>query len=150
VTPPELDVAACEAKLVLLVDLLSDLDRQGSPRGQDLRRDRDRRHVVERILTQLVDIAAGVNASLARAEVGRAPTGYREGFELVARAGVIPHDLADRLQLSAGMRNILTHEYGRVDLDLVAGAVPTARRDYGDYVRLVRDHLLAIGHDSDA
>ena len=65
-TPPTLDVDACLQKLALLEDLLADLDRQGSPSGDELRADRDRRHVVERILTQLVDISVGLNGLLCR------------------------------------------------------------------------------------
>ncbi|MPZ54428.1 MAG: DUF86 domain-containing protein [Acidimicrobiia bacterium] len=140
-TPPPFDVAACEAKLVVLADLLDDLDRQGLSSGADLRNDRDRRHVVERILTQLVDIASGLNAILARAVAHRAPTGYREGFDLVAKAGVLSTELTERLLPSVGMRNILTHEYGTVGLDVVANAIPSALRDYGDYVRQIRSYL---------
>lgn len=140
-TPPSLDIAACEAKLVLLADLLADLERQGEPEGADLRHDRDRRHVVERILTHLVDIAAGLNATLARGAGLRAPTGYRDGFELLGRGDVLDPGLTERLLPSTGMRNLLTHEYGRIDLDLVAAAVPQARRDFADYVRAVRARL---------
>lgn len=148
-TPPALDVAACEAKLVLLADLVDDLQRQGDVSGAILRHDRDRRHVVERVITHLVDIAAGLNATLVRGAGLRAPTGYRDGFELLGRAGVIMPDLAERLMPSTGMRNLLTHEYGRIDLDLVAAAVPIARRDYADYIRAVRSHLAAAKSTDD-
>ncbi len=148
-TPPGLDIAACEAKLVLLADLVVDLDHQGEPTGADLRQDRDRRHVVERVITQLVDIAAGLNATLVRGAGLRAPTGYRDGFELVARAGVLTAELTDRLMPSTGMRKLLTHEYGRIDLDVVAAAVPIARRDYADYIRAVRSHLAAANPSAD-
>ena len=45
------------------------------------------------------------------------------------------------------MRNILTHEYGQIDLGLVASAVPIAREDFGAYVRHVRDTLIAASED---
>jgi uncharacterized protein YutE (UPF0331/DUF86 family) len=137
-TPPPLDVDACQQKLVLLADLLADLERHGDPTGDELRADRDRRHVIERILTQLVDIAVGLNGLLARALGHRQPTGYRDSFELLGQIGVLPPDLARRLAPAAGMRNLLTHEYGSIDLDVVAAAVPLARRDFGEYVRTVR------------
>ena len=89
-TPPRLDVDACQEKLALLADLVADLDRHADVTGRELRADRDRRHVVDRLLP------------------------------------------------SVGMRNLLTHEYGRIDLDLVASAMPAARRDYSDYIEVVR------------
>jgi uncharacterized protein YutE (UPF0331/DUF86 family) len=142
-TPPALDVAACQEKLALQADLLADLDRQGSPSADDLRGDRDRRHVIERILTQLVDIAVGLNALLLRGYGHRRPSSYRESFTRMAEVGIVPVELATRLGLAAGMRNILTHEYGQIDLDLVAATVPAARQDFGAYVRHVRNALLA-------
>ena len=96
---------------------------------------------MERILTQLVDIAAGLNATLARGAGLRAPTGYRESFELMGRTDILVPGLTERLLPSTGMRNLLAHEYGRIDLDLVAAAIPQARADYADYVRAVRAHL---------
>jgi uncharacterized protein YutE (UPF0331/DUF86 family) len=141
VTPPALDLDACEQKLALLADLLADLERQGAPGGDELRADRDRRHVVERVLTQLVDVAVGLNGLIARGLGHRRPTGYRDSFELLGQLGVLPAELVERLRPSAGMRNLLTHEYGSIDLDVVAAAVPVARRDYGAYVEHVRERL---------
>lgn len=143
-TPPVLDVAACEAKLALLSDLVADLERHGDVTEAELTADRDRRHVVERVLTQLVDIAVGLNSTLARGTGHRRPSSYRETFDVVAEAGVISGELAVRLRPSAGMRNLLTHEYGRIELDRVAAAVPRAREDYGDYVAQVRDFLESV------
>ena len=47
----------------------------------------------------------------------------------------------DRLVPSVGMGNLLTDEYGRIDLDLVAAATSTARRDYADYLEVIRGVL---------
>jgi uncharacterized protein YutE (UPF0331/DUF86 family) len=141
-TPPPLDVDACHQKLALLADLLADLDRQPAVTGEVLRGDRDRRHIIERILTQLVDIAASLNALLAMGLAHRSPTGYRDSFELLRDVGVLDQVLTHRLLPSVGMRDLLTHEYGRIDLDLVASAVPRAREDYADYVQTVRTVLL--------
>ena len=140
-TPPALDVDACQEKLALLADLVADLDRHTDVSGAVLRAARDRRHVVERILTQLVDIAGGLDSLLARGLVHRAPTGYRDGFELLRQRDLLPSELVERLLPSVGMPNLLTHEYGRIDLDLVADATSAARRDYADYVEVVRGVL---------
>ena len=138
-----MDIAACQEKLALLADLLIDLDRQDNPTADDLRNDRDRRHVIERILTQLVDIAVGLNSLLLRGHGHRQPSSCRESFTRLSEAGIVPPDLASRLGLSTGMRNILTQGYAQIDLDLVASAVPVAREDFGAYVRHVRDTLIA-------
>ncbi len=49
----------------------------------------------------------------------------------------MPQELAQRLAPSAGLRNVLVHEYAQVDLALVARGVELARSDSRAYVREV-------------
>ncbi len=80
------------------------------------------------------DLDAGIVAATA---LGKAPGDYRESFELHQAADILPPELTVRLRQSVGLRNVLAHEYARVDLNLVAGAVIAAERDYGGYVEHV-------------
>lgn len=136
-TPPALDAALVHAKLHAMRELLDDLDAAGPVDAARLTSDRMHRHAVERILTQLVELAAAVNGHLAVGRLGRGATTYRESFALAAEAGAVPPDLAQRLAPSAGLRNVLVHEYAQVDLALVARGVELARSDYRAYVREV-------------
>jgi uncharacterized protein YutE (UPF0331/DUF86 family) len=122
-------------------DLLGDLESIGGVDAERLRSDRITRHAVERILTQLVEFAVAINSHVAAAVSGSVPGTYRESFRSVADAGFISADLAERLAPSAGPRNILTHEYVEVDLDLVAAAAQTAIVDYRAYVGSVAQAL---------
>lgn len=58
---------------------------------------------------------------------------------------MISPELAAELAPSAGLRNILTHEYVAVDLKLVAGAVPLARSGYRRYVTETARFLASLG-----
>ncbi len=69
--------------------------------------------------------------------LGRAPETYGASFTLAAEAGMIEKDLAAALRPSAGMRNVLVHNYVEVDRDRVAAAIPLAVEQYGEYVRQV-------------
>ncbi len=133
-TPPELDVDVLGEKLRLIRLLLADLDQVGETTAERLRTDRLLRHAVERILTQLVDLAVAINGHIASVIEGRAPATYRESFAAAARAGALDEELAAELAPSAGLRNVLVHEYVDIDLDLVAASVPLARDGYGRYV----------------
>lgn len=136
-TPPSLDVATVHAKLHAMRELLDDLDGVGPVDVELLRRDRLLRYAVERILTSLVDLAVAVNGHLAVARLGAGATTYRESFALAERAGVLPPDLAQRLAPSAGLRNVLTHEYLAVELEFIVDGVTSARVDYREYVRVL-------------
>lgn len=48
---------------------------------------------------------------------------------------MISSDLANLLIPSAKLRNMLVHDYGDVDLERLASAIPLAIEQYGRYVR---------------
>jgi uncharacterized protein YutE (UPF0331/DUF86 family) len=135
VSPRDLDLGIVQIRLRMIEELLDDLTTIEGVSSEDLRRDRMLRHAVERILTQVVDLAVSVNSHVAAAQLGMAPQDYRSSFTLAHQAGLVDSDLTKRLQQSVGLRNVLTHEYVDADLDLIASAVGTALADYGAYVR---------------
>lgn len=100
---------------------------------------------VERILSQLVNLAADINAHVAVAVLNRPPEDYREGFDRMVDADFLHRETAKRLKPSVGLRNVLTHEYVRTDLAALVGAVPAALNDYGDYVYQVATALESRG-----
>ena len=116
-----------------LLDHLDTLDIR-SPEALD---DMAVRLQVERILTQLVNLAVEINAHVAVAALHRPPEDYRDGFDRMVEAHFLDPDTAQELKPSVGLRNVLTHEYVRIDLGVVARAVPAALAGYRDYVRQV-------------
>jgi uncharacterized protein YutE (UPF0331/DUF86 family) len=125
--------------------LLGDLDALGEVSDEQLRRDRFRRHVTERVLSALVDLAVGVNSHVLAARQGALPRDAAATFDAVAVLGVLDEDLAERLRGSVGLRNAIVPEYADVDLAVVAAAVPIARREYARYVRSVAAWVTGAG-----
>lgn len=143
-TPREFDGEVVQARLHLIEQLLDDLDAAGEVTAEKLTQDRMLRHAVERILSQVVDLAVSVNGHVAATMLRESPKDYRSSFGLAATAGVIDPGLADRLLPSVGMRNVLAHEYVDVDLDMVAAATRSASADYRAYVRSASAWLLQL------
>ena len=76
----------------------------------------------ERITEAVVDLAF-----LIIKEKGyRIPGEDKIAFDILAKEKIIVSELAERLKNAKGMRNILAHEYGRVDDQIVFDAL----RDY--------------------
>lgn len=96
---------------------------------------------LERILTQLVELAFATNSHVAVAVLGRAPDSYAESFTLAAEAGMIDPELARQLRPSVGLRNVLVHDYLAVDQSIVASSVTLAEQCYGEYTRQVAAYL---------
>jgi uncharacterized protein YutE (UPF0331/DUF86 family) len=137
VTPRRLDPAAVAGKLRAMRRLLDELDRLGPVDGHRFAREYATQLIVERVLSQLVDLAAGINTHVLAAQTGVAPPDIRRSFGAVAGAGLITEDLAAALAPSAGLRNVLVHAYVDLDVARLVAAVPLATEQFGEYVRQV-------------
>lgn len=74
---------------------------------------------LQRACEQCIDLA---NYTIKARKLGL-PKESKESFALLATAGIIPSDLAKRLQGMVGFRNILVHEYQRMDIGLMVDVI---------------------------
>ena len=101
-------------------EALADWKRyQESVSFDDLRSDRDKRNMTFHAMLVSIQSALDLGNQLI-AQCGlRHPETYREAFELLAEAAILPQDLSDKLADLAGFRKVLTHIYWRLDLQRV-------------------------------
>jgi uncharacterized protein YutE (UPF0331/DUF86 family) len=66
------------------------------------------------------------------------PNEDTEAFLILAEKNIISLNLAEKFKQAKGMRNIIAHEYGKVDDELVFEAITT------ELVKDVRDFLREI------
>ena len=118
-----------------LADLDQYLDQVGEYRGisvEEYRRDWKIQRIVERTLQMAietcVDVATHVIADLRL----RIPATYAEAFEILAEAGLLEPDLEQAMVRMTGFRNVIVHEYTRVDAAIV---VRVLRDDLDDLAR---------------
>ena len=71
--------------------------------GADLAHVLANRYELERLFELLVNISSDILFHLL-AEFDEPPGSYREAFTLAGRTGLVPEELANRLQQAAGMR----------------------------------------------
>lgn len=81
---------------------------------------------LERACQAAIDVAMHVVA----AEHLGVPQDSADGFDLLARAGRIPSQLAARLRGMVGFRNVAVHEYQKLDLTILRAVVETGGSDY--------------------
>lgn len=133
--PRALDWRSLRAKLRRSSELLEQIRAVGEVDEHRLAAEPLIALALERILTQLVELAFATNSHVAVVVLGRAPDSYSESFALAAEAGMIETELAERLRPSVGLRNVLVHDYLAVDQSIVATSAALADQLYGEYVR---------------
>jgi uncharacterized protein YutE (UPF0331/DUF86 family) len=66
----------------------------------------------------------------------RKPETYGEIFQILAEEGVIPEKLLQELEGMAAFRNVLVHDYLRLDLDKVYGVVKERLKHFEELARI--------------
>jgi uncharacterized protein YutE (UPF0331/DUF86 family) len=64
------------------------------------------------------------------------PSSYREVFTALGHAGVVTDDLAVKLQGWGGLRNVIAHQYGTLEIERIASAL---YEETGDLERFVAE-----------
>ena len=75
--------------------------------------------MIERIVMRAIDVNEHLISELATGERASTRLTFRDTFLMLADLGVYPNDFAERIARSAGLRNILVHDYNDVDHEIV-------------------------------
>lgn len=123
-------------KLAEIETYLAQLRRLGSPETMtdDVKEERFVVHTLQLAIQSALDAASHV---VADDRLGEAET-YSDLFRILAQAGWIDSDLARNLRKMAGFRNLLVHNYGRVDLGEVRRILDERLVDLERFVEAVR------------
>ena len=98
---------------------------------------------VERLLELLVQVSVDLVAhDLRRRDM--VADSYRDAFRKAGEHGILPGDLAGRLQEAAGLRNLLVHMYEQIDYRVVAGSIAPALEDFGEVLAVFEKRLAAM------
>ena len=132
-------------KLQLITDDLGRLSHYRDVDHDTLLADFAALATVERLLERIVMRAIDVNRHLLveRATGTEARTTrltYRDSFLMLAGLGVYPTDFAEAIAPSAGLRNILVHDYNDADRRIVHAAIEVCLEQYPRYV----EHVLVF------
>ncbi len=95
----------------------------------------------ERLIQLIVECAIDINNHVVVETNNRPPEDYSVSFIRASETGLISRDLAEKLKGSAGMRNILVHEYMDIDDEKVYNALSLAINDYKEYLKQVEEFI---------
>lgn len=99
--------------------------------------------ILERIITRAIDINQHLIAELVRKEISP-PKDYKETFLKLAEIKVYPEKFAQKISKSVGTRNVLIHEYNKVDYSQIYSSVSDCLKDYHQYCEYILEFLEKI------
>ncbi|MBI3583079.1 MAG: DUF86 domain-containing protein [Nitrospinae bacterium] len=111
----------------------------------ELKRDPTLRGAVERYLHLsaecIIDIAEIMISELNL----RKPEEYKESIDILGKTGIIPDEFAFYFSPVAGFRNILVHEYAKIDLTEVHRHLQKDIGDFEKFSKYIIDYLNKTG-----
>ncbi len=126
-------------KLVELTGYISDLKAQQRLSWEEFEQHTMLRRGIERTLQMAVECLLDIGGILIAAHKWRAPESNRDVFQVLTEQGVIPAEALQSFTKMAGFRNVLVHEYTKVDTAIVYGALKQGPADLERF----RDYVLA-------
>jgi uncharacterized protein YutE (UPF0331/DUF86 family) len=124
-----LDADVLRRRVDALLKYLKRLERFRAADRQSFVADPDTHHLAERYLHLAIEAALDIANHIIADRAYEAPETYRDAFSILATHGVLPADLATRLQSWAGFRNVLVHAYLTIDHGVAWDAIQS---DLGD------------------
>jgi uncharacterized protein YutE (UPF0331/DUF86 family) len=110
----------------------------------DLTKDHVLRGAVERYLHLSAEYVIDI-AEIMIAELGlRKPEEYREAIEILGESGILPDEFAYHFAPIAGFRNILVHEYTRIDLAEVYRHLQQDLVDFEKFAEYIIEYLQGL------
>ncbi len=99
------------------------------------------KRTAERLIQLIVEAATDINNILLKTLDKGISSDYFSSFLKLAEAGVITMDFALEIAPSTGLRNIIVHEYQRIDDELVYESIKKTLKYYLHYMKYINDYI---------
>jgi len=99
------------------------------------------RKASERVLQVAVEICLDIGRRIITIEKLRYPENNRDVFTVLHGAGIIPDDLLPTLHKMAGFRNLIVHDYARIDDEQVYNNLKKRLGDFDAFAAAIVQYL---------
>ena len=96
-------------------------------------------HTVERLFQLLVDSAIDLNTHIINNLNALVPDDYQSTFTVLGENKILPMEFALKIAPSVGLRNLIVHKYGKVDLKRMVDDIKANIGDYTEYLKLISE-----------
>ena len=96
--------------------------------------------IVEKGLEILIQNLLDIGAHLLASEIKNDWEDYGEVILKLGNHGIVPQEFSDQIKGMAGLRNILIHEYLRIDLNKLFDYLKYRLEDFIQFIRYIREY----------
>ncbi len=100
---------------------------------QEILKDIFKLRTLERNFQLIVDTMLDINTHIISAENLKAPEDMTETFTILGEAAVLPREFVEKIYPVAGLRNIVVHDYEKVDTEKLINDIRDGIGQFGEY-----------------
>jgi uncharacterized protein YutE (UPF0331/DUF86 family) len=134
-------IAVIENKISVVEHCLETLERYKKFSQKEIEENVDIRGAVERYLY----LAAQSTIDLAEAVIAydelRKPSSMSETFQILMERNIILPELSQKLVQMVGFRNVIAHDYAKVNYDIVFDVLQNRLNDIQQLIGAIKSHL---------
>ena len=132
------NLSVIENKISSVRKYLEILERYRTYSQKEIADDIDRRGAVERYLY----LAMQATIDLAEAVIAfknlRKPSTMSESFHILAEADILSQDLTGQMVGMTGFRNVIAHDYEKLNYDIVYDVLQNRLKSIGDFLEAIK------------
>lgn len=96
---------------------------------------------VERLFQLIVDTSVDINTHIISESDFSVPDDYQSTFIVLADNKILPMDFALKIAPSVGLRNLIVHKYGKVDIKKMVDDIKSEISQYLEYLKHLQKFL---------
>jgi uncharacterized protein YutE (UPF0331/DUF86 family) len=129
-------------KLRNLSEYITDIEEQKPVSLTELHENKVLRRYIERTLHLAVEACLDIGNHLIADLNLREPLDYKDIMAVLTEAGYLPADKLSDFQKMARFRNVIVHDYARIDPEILYGILQRNTEDLLLFARIIRDRFL--------
>ena len=128
-------------KLSTLDEYLKQIDEYSDISLKDYAADWKVQRIVERTLQMMIETCLDVSGHIISDEKLRVPETYADMFRILVENGVLKGLQLEALEKMAKFRNIIVHDYEKIDAEIVLGILQKNLNDFETFKTAIIDYL---------
>lgn len=135
------EISTIENKIASAKKYLKILDRYKKYSKKEIEENIDLRGTVERHLYLAVQSAIDLGEAVISLKEFRKPSSMSEIFSVLNEEGVINKDLSEELSKMVGFRNIIVHDYEKINYDILYDILKNKLKDIEEFLLEIKKNL---------
>jgi len=97
--------------------------------------------IVERTLQMMIETCVDIAGHIISDKNYRIPASYADTFKVIKENGLLSKQLCKHMEKMVKFRNLIVHQYDRVDAEIVVGILKKDLEDFLSYKKAIIDFI---------